>query len=267
MCGVRARPARGIAQWASATILLPIVPRQGIRRRRDQGRLSAVTLPAVLGARQATSLVDVAIDIADTEGIAAVTLRSVALRMGLPLSMLQREAGSRDRLVAMMAQRILSRSPAMPVDVTEPVDRLTRMAEREWDAYRAHPCLVSVLASTRPPLVPAVLDASCAVIEAFMAMGLNAAAAHDRYLALSAYIQGMGLLLAAEHQELARNGQSYRSWWAEESQRLDRAGSTLRRPWLVDLADQYVDDGLNTNTCFSDGLHCIIRGLLPPATA
>lgn len=193
----------------------------------------------------------------------AVTLRSVSHRTGVPLRSVHRDVGSRDRLVAMMVQHIFSSvmAPRSVVD-DDPVVALIDRAEREWEAYVSHPWLVGVLASTRPPLAPAVLDASRAVVEVFVRIGFDNEVALGRYLALSGYIQGMGLLLDAEHHEMVRSGRSYRSWWRDESRRLDAIGATLRHPWLAELIDTAIPDAFDTSAVFRDGLRRIVPALV-----
>lgn len=231
------------------------------RRRRDVGRLSAAIRVAPADPRWETAL-EVAIAVADAAGTNAVTLRSVADRAGLSLTMVQRDFGSRDRMVATMVQHILSSRTRPSPRSADPIAALTRLGEDEWTAYRAHPWLVTVLASTRPPLAPAVLDAARATIEVFMSTGLGGDAALDRYLAFSAYIQGMGLLLIAEHQESVRSGASHRAWWQEEIRRLNRTGAAWRHSWLTELADQPAAADFDVDASFHDGLHSVVRGLV-----
>ncbi len=214
------------------------------RRRRDDGRLTDLArrddavpdAPAAPGPADDHDLVRAAIALADVGGVGAVTLRAVAHRVGIPLAEARRRFGSRDRLVAAMVQRILT-SGLPAVERTHgqpqpPAQALTRLAEHEWAAYQAHPWLVVVLASSRPPLVPAVLDAARACTEAFMSLGADPPSALGRYLALSGYVQGMALLLLAEHDESVRSGTDYRTWWTTEARRLDRSGARRRHPWL-----------------------------------
>lgn len=144
---------------------------RGYRRRRDEGRLSAAAA-AISSGGASPSLIDAAISMADTRGIRALTLRTLARDRGIAMSALQHDLGSRDRLVALMVQQIFRESTSQsrsqdgedaPVD-EEPVDALLRSADEEWQAYRAHPWLVEVMTTTRPPLVPAVLASVQAVI-------------------------------------------------------------------------------------------------------
>lgn len=234
------------------------------RRRRDAGRLNATGYAASTG-RQPTSTLEAAVALADAHGIAAVTLRAVADRVEITLATAQRDLGSRDRLVSMMAQHILARHAARRPPDEDPVDTLTRLAEDEWRAYCTHPWLVGVMASTRPPLVPAVLEAAQAAIHVFTGMGLDDATALHRYLAFSAYIQGMGMLLTAEQQESGRSGTSFRGWWAAELRRLDRSGAALRHPWLSALSHAAPTDGFDPSEAFRHGLDRVIRGLTAPS--
>lgn len=229
------------------------------RRRRDRGRSSTTGRSAPDDALPSAT-VEGAIALADSGGVATVTLRAVAQRTGASLSSLQREAGSRDRLVSMMVHRILSRRTVSPTADESPVQVLERLAEAEWRTYRAHPWMVAVLASTRPPLVPSVLDAAQQAVEAFVALGLDAEDAFARYLALSAFVQGMALLLAAEERESAGSGTSLRAWWAQESRRLDRTGALRRHPWLAERSASAA--AFEPDAMFREGLDLVLRGLV-----
>ncbi|WP_070195558.1 TetR/AcrR family transcriptional regulator C-terminal domain-containing protein [Streptomyces oceani] len=239
------------------------------RRRRDRGRLSTSTSTASgtgpVGERLA-SVLELGVTIADTEGVAAVTLRTVAHRSGLPLASVERDFRSRDRLVAAMAQRLLAR-PARrgpgtgDTAVEDAGTALRRLAEEEWRVYRTHPWLVEVLASTRPPLVPAVLDTARDALAAFTRIGLDSHAALRRYLAYSAYVQGMALLLLAERRESEHSGTSFRHWWREEGHRLDRTGATVRHAWLAELTASPPAGGFNLDAAFRDGLDRTVRAL------
>lgn len=233
------------------------------RRRRDRGRLSAAGRSSPSGPASST-LLEHAITLADAEGISAVSLRAVAERSGRTLGDVQREFGSRDRLVSMMVHRVLARRDTAPSGAEEPAETLVRLAEAEWRSYREHPWLVGVLASTRPPLVPAVLDASHAAVEAFAALGLDTDAAVTRYLAFSGYLQGMALLLAAEDRESSRSATSLRAWWAEEARRLDRTGALRRHPWLDELSRRPAAYEFDADAVFREGLDLVLRGLVAP---
>ncbi|WP_460887246.1 TetR/AcrR family transcriptional regulator C-terminal domain-containing protein [Promicromonospora xylanilytica] len=144
------------------------------------------------------------------------------------------------------------------------VRTLTRLAEEEWAAYREHPWLVPVLASSRPPLVPAVLEAARTSTEVFMDLGLDAPSALGRYIALSGYVQGMALLLVAERDESMHSGSDYRLWWAQEARRLDRTGLRRRHPWLEAASAGGLPETFDADVdaWFRDGLGRVLVGLV-----
>ena len=209
-------------------------------------------------------LIRVAIALADADGIATVTLRSVAHHAGVALPEVRRVLGSRDGLVAAVVQQLLVRPHRAVSSSGPPVRTLTRLAEEEWAAYRLHPWLLSLVASSRPPLVPAVLDAARASAEAFMALGLDPPSALGRYLALSGYVQGMALLLLAEREEAAHSGTTYQAWWSAEVRRLDRTGVRRRHPWLEAASGGKLPDAFDADadTWFRDGLGRVLAGLV-----
>lgn len=248
------------------------------RRRRDEGRLAGAPRPASgkgqveaeirapIRSRGTEALVEVAIALADADGVGALTLRAVAYRAGLTFAQVRREFRNRDRLLAAVVQHVLSRRHRPG---GTPVQTLARLAAEEWAVYRAHPWLVTVVASSRPPLVPAVLHAARASTEAFVALGLDPPTALGRYVALSGYVQGMALLLLAEHGETARTGTAYPSWWSQELGRLDRTGERRRHPWLDDVSGGRLPAAFDADAdaWFRDGLDRVLAGLVAPSRA
>lgn len=257
-CGTRSVPRRSVGR--PRRYCSRACQARAYRRRRDQGRLSSAARPAAEDPL-AEELLEAAIELADEQGQDGVTLSAVALRAGLTLTAVQCEVGGRDQLMAMMVQRIVTRRGA-GASVTEiPVMALGRLAQEEWDRYRAHPWLVEVLGSTRPPLVPAVLDASREMVEAFVEIGLDTGTAFHRYLALSGYIQGMALLLASEQREAGCTGTTYRAWWSEQVRRLDRSGARLKHSWLSELTEEQELGSFDADRAFQDGLRPVLEGL------
>lgn len=202
-----------------------------------------------------------AVSLADIEGIGAVTLRSVAHQTGRPIAAIQRTFTSRDRLVAAMTQYVYSRRDHQQTSSARPAEVLLHLAQAEWALYRTHPWLVTVLASTRPPLTPVVLDFVREYVDAFTAMGTDPATALGRYLALNAYVQGMALLLVAEQQEKSGTQKSTQSWWSDEINRLARTGASSHARWIAEVNTGEVPDSADIETWFQDGLRRIITGL------
>lgn len=100
--------------------------------------------------------------------------------------------------------------------------------------------------------------------EAFAALGFDPPSALGRYIALSGYVQGMALMLLAEHEELGRSGTAYGAWWAEEARRLDRTGARRRHPWLEAASGGKLPDAFATDVdaWFREGLARVLAGLV-----
>lgn len=209
-----------------------------------------------------TPVLQAAIALADAEGIDSVTLRRVGHLVDAPLTSMQRQFRSRDRLVVAMVEYVFSRQDRGNGEAEIPQQRLIRLAQQEWAAYRAHPWLVSVMARTRPPLAPAVLNLTRQYVDAFLILGMDRATALGRYLALNAYTQGMALLLVSEDHEASAWQQTSQAWWAEEVDRLNRTGSPVSAQWIVDVSSNEMPDPAAVERWFQDGLQRIITGLV-----
>lgn len=206
---------------------------------------------------------DLAIDIADSHGVHAVSLREVARVANLDLATVQRSFSNRDRLVTAMAHHVMHRQSSHTAQSSDEVhDVLRQAAEDRWVLYQEHPWLVSVLATTRPPLDDVALRQAGKVITALMDLGRDPAEAFANYLTLNAYVQGMALLLHAEHQQDAVSAVNYQSWWTSELRRLRATGAHRRHPWFDERAtafDQHPEQRIAE--WFSTGLHTILDAL------
>ncbi|WP_165358436.1 TetR/AcrR family transcriptional regulator [Haloactinopolyspora alba] len=213
-------------------------------------------------------LVEAAVALADRQGIESVTLRSVARHTGASPVRVERLIGSRDRLVAAMTQHVLSRPRRDPSAMAPgSAARIVALAQSEWRRYERHPWLVSVLASSRPPVEPAVLEHAGDVIDAFVRHGLDPADAFDRYIALSAYVQGMARLLTSEQHETRAHGVTYAAWWAAQHRRAERTGRDRRHPWIAQNTTASGADGHDdVARWFAAGLPRVVDGLLARST-
>ncbi|QSB04557.1 TetR/AcrR family transcriptional regulator [Natronoglycomyces albus] len=140
-----------------------------------------------------------AISLADAEGIASVTMRRVASKLGVATMTLYRFFPSKFDLVSAMVEQVLSSYERPQVEPAGWRAQLEYEARQEWRLYRRHPWLLGLLAQSRPPLTPRLLQA----VERTMAILANVVACERRdpmwlYLTLSAYVQGAAMLPASE---------------------------------------------------------------------
>ncbi|MRG60086.1 TetR family transcriptional regulator [Agromyces sp. CFH 90414] len=111
------------------------------------------------GPKQRSSVdevVDAAIQIADEEGIEALSMRRVADRLGLkPMSVYTYVPGKAE-LIDLMVDRAAGEAPRPALEGSLR-ERLTTIARLQWESYLRHPWLLAIDTS-RPPLGPNVSD-------------------------------------------------------------------------------------------------------------
>lgn len=145
-------------------------------------------------------IVAAAIELADAEGLGALSMARLAERLGCGTMSLYRHVANKDELVTFM----LSAAPAPPPSPTDQADwrgALTDWAAGLWDVYHRHPWVLQT-ASAGPPADPgqlAWLDAGLA------ALGGTGLAERDKLAAVMAvlhYVRGAAALdIEAGHGE------------------------------------------------------------------
>src|SRR5690625_3843383 len=116
-------------------------------------------------------VIDAAITIADAEGLDAVSMRSVAERLGLTAMSLYAYVPSKGVLVDAMLDRILGERAAEPAADEHWRDGLHRLAHDTWNIYRRHPWALHVT-MTRRPFGPNILAGLEATLRTVADLGL-----------------------------------------------------------------------------------------------
>ncbi|WP_215541450.1 TetR/AcrR family transcriptional regulator [Amycolatopsis sp. CA-230715] len=114
-------------------------------------RLWGLSEPARLGRRaelDVTSVVAAAIELADRDGLAGVTLPKVAKALGFTSMSLYRYVGSKDELLVLMRDAGLGAPP--PIDTSRWRDGLRAWADAQRDVYARRPWLIGIPLSGPP---------------------------------------------------------------------------------------------------------------------
>lgn len=118
-------------------------------------------------------IVDAALLLADEQGLAAVTMRAVAERVGVSAMSIYTYVPGKPELLDLMVDARYSRMARMPWAGQPWRDRLTVVAESNRDLLTAHPWLTEVAALSRPPLGPGVMAKYEHELAAFDDTGLS----------------------------------------------------------------------------------------------
>lgn len=104
------------------------------------------------------TIVAVARSIAATEGLSAVTLRGIARALGVTAPALYAHFGSKDQLLAAVAEeefaRLVQELAAATAGVEDPIERITAQSRAYVAAALANPALFEVMTVFRPAWVP-----------------------------------------------------------------------------------------------------------------
>jgi AcrR family transcriptional regulator len=153
-----------------------------------------------------------AIEIADGEGLEAVSMRAVASRCGVAPMSLYRFVEDKDDLMLAMADTVYG-SAAFERDATAPwrsqVESLTRDL---WRLHRAHPWLGRTQPLTRPLPLPSILRLGDRLLGALEPLGLPPKLRMDVHVLLFSHVVGLAANFEAEDEAVSETGLSSEEW-------------------------------------------------------
>jgi AcrR family transcriptional regulator len=118
------------------------------------------------------SLVEAAIALADAEGLAALSMRRVAVALGVSTMSLYTYVPSKAELVDLMYDRAVGEAADPDETAGRWREKLAFVARQRWAVVERHPWFLD-LALHRPPLGPNVLRKAEVVLKALDGMGLG----------------------------------------------------------------------------------------------
>ncbi|MET0235194.1 MAG: GntR family transcriptional regulator [Kibdelosporangium sp.] len=271
--GERVPSTRQIAQeWgvalATATKALTALSQSGVVT--AVPRVGTVVAERAGRARQASDqeltkaqIVRAAIDIADTEGLAAVSMRGVAAKLGVGPMSLYRHVESKDDLVLLMmdtawGEAVLpARAPAGWRARFEVAMRL------QWALHRRHPWLARAMPLSRPLLLPSMLAYAEWIFQGMTGLGLPPATMMDVHITVYSYVQGLAVNLDAEADVLADTGQTQEEWTDARAGAFRQVVASGQFPVFTGILMKLDQDGydFSYDTLFEFGVRHLLDGL------
>ncbi|MEO9330047.1 TetR/AcrR family transcriptional regulator [Gordonia aurantiaca] len=164
-------------------------------------------------------IVDTAVDLADRNGLDAVSMRALATALGIGPMSLYTYVPSRDVLVALMIDRVAADHP-MPAPATTPTASLAAIARALRDELLAHPWLLDA-PPWRHVLGPnwlARYDRQLEALEPADVPDLD----RDRILSvLTSFVVGNAREAVSARTAPSRSGMSDAEWWEAVAPELD----------------------------------------------
>ncbi len=224
-----------------------------------RGPKPKVTLDAVL---------DSAIDVADADGLAALSMRGLAQRLGLATMSLYTHVPGRDQLVVLMVDHVLHRSDRPPHH-DDARRRLEAVAQSAYDELGAHPWLLDV-EGLRTWLGPHAVERYEWQLTAVDGLGLTdvemdqAVALLDGIAATA--VRSRHAVVAAER----RSGQTELEWWRANAGALAELMGDRRFPLasrVGQAAGELYQAVSDPERQFRFALDRVVDGLLSPLQA
>jgi DNA-binding transcriptional regulator YhcF (GntR family) len=211
-------------------------------------------------------IIQVAIEIADAEGLEALSMRGIAARVGAATMSTYRHVTSKDDLVMLMADAAFGElPPAEHSDGAGWRERVAGAVRTLWTLHRRHPWLAHLSSLTRPLPLPGLLAHGEQILAAFADTGLDPETTLDLQVLLYSYVQGLAINIEREAHAVATTGVSDDEWMRQQGPAMDAMTATGRYPAFARLLDAFAEGGydLDLDKIFELGLGLMLDGLAP----
>ncbi|MET9295317.1 GntR family transcriptional regulator [Streptomyces sp. NPDC003077] len=240
--------------------------RRGAPARPDDGtppkRREPGARPTADGELTRERIVRAAIEIADAEGLAALSMRSVAARLGVAAMSPYRYVAGKDELVFLMADAAFGER-SYPAERPEGWRACLELeAHTLWSLYRDHPWLAQIGSLTRPLPLPNLLVHSDWALTALDGRGLDLTTMMDLHILLYSYVQGLAVNLEREFQAQAETGLSEDQWMERHAVAFAAVIGSARHPMVTKVLTGLGADGydMDLDALFTFGLRPLLDG-------
>ncbi|MBT2233357.1 TetR/AcrR family transcriptional regulator C-terminal domain-containing protein [Nonomuraea sp. NEAU-A123] len=231
------------------------VRESGRDRARDSGRDAARDLTR-------DRVVRIAVEMADAEGLPALSMRGVAGRLGVATMSLYRHVGSKDDLVELMIEQVFGEFPLPDEPPHGWRARLEVAARVQWAAYRRHPWMAGITSLTRPLPSPSLLRHTEWALAAIDGHGLDPVTMMDVHILLYSHVQGIAANFELEVQARAMTGLTDDEWMRDQDEQLAAIVTSGPYPTFVDvIARMGGDFEFDFDRLFELGLRALLDGL------
>lgn len=173
-------------------------------------------------------VVDAAIDLADRDGLAALSMRTLAEHLGVGAMTLYSYVASRDDLIVLMFDQVLG-STELPALTGGLRERLTLVAEVQLADWRAHPWLLDVL-GVRPWLGPHAADRYEWQLSAVEGVGLDDIEMDQTITLVVGFATNVVRAEHAVRRAERQSGLTDLEWWEANSEELGRVMASREYP-------------------------------------
>ncbi|MFE9934317.1 GntR family transcriptional regulator [Streptomyces sp. NPDC005533] len=205
---------------------------------------------------QRARMVRAAVEIADAEGLAALTMRRLGVELGTSAMSLYRHVNGKEHLVVLMSDAAFGEQSLPQWPPPHWRERLELSATLQWRLYQAHPWLAGAMNLNQPLLVPNGIRHIDWALAALDGLGLDAGTRMHAAVTLFAYVRGHAMGLEPESAAARSSGVSGEQRMQAQEDRLAARAGGGAFPALADARA-----GLSPESLFRFGLTALLDGL------
>ena len=193
-----------------------------------------------------------AMALADERGIDALTMRELAVRLGVEAASLYNHVSGKDDLLVGMADFVIAEID-LPSEGTDWRDAMRRRAMSARKLFARHPWAAALI-DTRMQVAPSGLAYADRVLSTLLRAGLSPAVAGNTFLVLDSYVYGY----ERQRSILARDDGGDSTDAAREVADAIQPGAF---PALAQVAAAYAEQPFDEDAGFAFGLDLLLNGI------
>ncbi|MFE3442918.1 TetR/AcrR family transcriptional regulator [Nocardia sp. NPDC059180] len=202
-------------------------------------------------------IVEAAVQLADAEGLEAVTMRRVSTELGTGTMTLYRYLPGKAELLDLMLDRVQRPDPGVEAAEGGWRGALEQVASQTLANYRRHPWLLYVN-QARPILGPGAVQSMEVVLSAIKPMGLADVELISVVVMIDNYVVGAARAEVFHQEALRTTGMTDADFWQAQQPVLERAMNSGRFPTMAGLDEEAFGQEFDH---FDFGLRRILDGL------
>lgn len=207
-------------------------------------------------------IVRAAMEIADAEGIEAVSMRAVAHKLDVPTMSLYRHVAHKEDLTLLMVDTAFG-AQAYPTDLPGGWRaRMEASARAQWAMYRRHPWLALLVPLGRPLPLRNMARHADWMMSALTDLDIDPVTAFHVHITLYSYVRGTAVNLESEAQAQADTGMTEDEWMDRQGEAFAALAASGEFPAFSALTSRLQDGyDFDLDVLFEFGLKALLDGL------
>ena len=209
-------------------------------------------------------VVRAAIEVADAEGLSALSMRRVAERVGVSTMSVYTYVPGKGELLDLMLDEVMGEAVGPDETGGGWREELEMVAGRNWELYHRHPWVLQVAATSRPPLGPNVIAKYDRELRAVDGIGLTEVEMDAVLTLVLGHTDNSARrsMEAAEAQK--RTGRTDDEWWSANAPLLEKVFDARRYPTAARVgpaAGAAYEAAYSPEHAFEFGLQRVLDGI------